>query len=136
MRFLCLLALLSSTANAQWDRFRGPNGTGVSDTTGLPTEFGPSKNLLWRVDLPPGHSSPAVSAGRIYLTAVEHDQLYTICIDQAAGRILWKRESPRPRREKLHSLNNPAFPTQAVDTENVYVFFPDFGLLSYTRDGK
>jgi len=136
MRFLCLLALLSSTANAQWDRFRGPNGTGVSDTTGLPTEFGPSKNLLWRVDLPPGHSSPAVSAGRIYLTAVEHDQLYTICIDQAAGRILWKRESPRPRREKLHSLNNPASPTPAVDTENVYVFFPDFGLLSYTRDGK
>jgi outer membrane protein assembly factor BamB len=88
------------------------------------------------VELPPGHSSPIVAAGRIYLTAVDHDQLFTISIDQATSRILWKREAPRPRREKLHSLNNPASPTPAVDSENVYVFFPDFGLLSYTRDGK
>jgi outer membrane protein assembly factor BamB len=135
MRFFCLL-LLAIAAHAQWDRFRGPNATGVSDTPGLPAEFGPGKNLVWRLDLPPGHSSPIISAGRIYLTAVDHDQLYTICIDQTTGRILWKREAPRPRHEKLHTLNNPASPTPAADADNVYVFFPDFGLLSYTRDGK
>src|SRR5215831_12322327 len=136
MRLLALLTLLCSVASAQWERFRGPNGTGVSETTGLPTEFGPSKNLVWRLDLPPGHSSPIVAGGRVYLTAVERDQLYVFCVEQASGRVLWKREAPRPRREKLNSLNNPASPTPAADRDNVYVFFPDFGLLSYTRDGK
>jgi len=136
MRLVCLLLLLSGGASAQWERFRGPNGTGVSDTSGLPSEFGPAKNLVWRLDLPPGHSSPVVAGGRIYVTAVEREQLYTFCVEQASGRVLWKRDAPRPRHEKLHSLNNPASPTPAGDRDNVYVFFPDFGLLSYTRDGK
>jgi len=136
IRLLWLLAILPGAAFAQWERFRGPNGTGVSESPGLPVEFGPAKNLIWRVELPPGHSSPVIAGGRIYLTAVNHDQLYTFCVEQSSGRILWKREAPRPRREKLHSLNNPASPTPVTDRENVYVFFPDFGLLSYTRNGK
>jgi outer membrane protein assembly factor BamB len=102
----------------------------------VPAEFGATKNLIWRTELPPGHSSPVVGGGRIYLTAVEHDKLYTLCMEQASGRTLWKRESPRARHEKLHSLNNPASPTPVIDADNVYIFFPDFGLLSYTREGK
>jgi outer membrane protein assembly factor BamB len=77
-----------------------------------------------------------IGGGRVYLTAFEHDQLFTLCLEQSSGRILWKREAPRPRREKLHSLNSPASPTPVTDGRNVYAFFPDFGLLSYTRDGK
>jgi outer membrane protein assembly factor BamB len=141
MRIACLMVLLSGVlpsgaAWGQWERFRGPNGTGISESAGLPAEFGPAKNLIWRTELPPGHSSPVIAGGRIYLTGVEHDQLYTFCVEQSSGRILWKRESPRSRREKLHSLNNPASPTPVTDGENVYAFFPDFGLLSYTRNGK
>jgi outer membrane protein assembly factor BamB len=136
VRIVCLFVLLSGAAWGQWERFRGPNGTGVSENSGLPAEFGPKKNLIWRTELPPGHSSPVIGGGRIYLTGVEHDQLSTFCMEPASGRILWRREAPRSRREKLHSLNNPASPTPVTDGENVYVFFPDFGLLSYTRDGK
>src|SRR5258708_1804819 len=136
MRIVWLLVLLSGAAWGQWDRFRGPNGTGVSESAGLPAEFGPKKNLIWRTELPPGHSSPVIGGERIYLTGVEHEQLYTFCVEPASGRILWKREAPRSRHEKLHSLNNPASPTPVTDSENVYVFFSDFGLLSYTRAGK
>lgn len=136
MRIVWLLVLLGGAAWGQWERFRGPNGTGVSESTGLPAEFGPNKNLIWRTELPPGHSSPVIGGGRIYLTGVEHDQLFTFCLEPASGRVLWKHESPRPRREKLNSLNNPASPTPVTDGDNVYVFFPDFGLLSYTREGK
>ena len=136
MRIVCLLVLLGSAAWGQWERFRGPNGTGVSESAGVPSEFGAGKNLFWRTELPPGHSSPVIGGGRIYLTGVEHDRLYTFCIEQGSGRILWKRESPRSRREKLNSLNNPASPTPVTDGENVYAFFPDFGLLSYTSNGK
>src|SRR2546421_55484 len=117
-RAACLVVLLATAASGQWDRFRGPNGTGVSaDSARLPAEFGPGKNLIWRRELPPGHSSPVIAGGRIYLTAVEHDRLYTICLEADTGRILWKQEAPRSRREKLHALNNPASPTPVSDGE-------------------
>jgi outer membrane protein assembly factor BamB len=137
MRIVCLVMLLGGAAWGQWDRFRGPNGTGVSaESAGLPAEFGAGKGLIWRRELPPGHSSPVIAGGRLYLTAVEHDRLYTFCLEMDSGRILWRQEAPRSRREKLHALNNPASPTPVTDGENVYTFFADFGLLSYTRDGK
>jgi outer membrane protein assembly factor BamB len=137
MRIVCLVMLLGGAAWGQWDRFRGPNGTGVSaESAGLPGEFGAGKSLIWRRELPPGHSSPVIAGGHVYLTAVEHDRLYTFCLEMDSGRILWSQEAPRSRREKLHALNNPASPTPVTDGENVYAFFADFGLLSYTRDGK
>ena len=58
-----------------WPRFRGPNGSGVSDATGLPTEFGPKQNLVWRAAVPMGRSSPIVVKDRIYLTALEDNKL-------------------------------------------------------------
>src|SRR5690349_11446688 len=132
-----LLGLLAGGALwGQWDRFRGPGGNGVAETGGLPAEFGPAKNLIWRRELPPGHSSPVIAGGRIYLTGAEHDRLYTYCLETGSGRVVWQQEAPRSRQEKLHSLNHPASPTPASDGANVYTFFPDFGLLSYTRDGK
>ena len=135
MRIALLYILLSAAASGQWDRFRGPNGTGISDGGALPSEFSQQTNMVWRVELAPGHSSPIVSNGRVYLTMVEKGRLYTACLDATSGRMLWKREAPRPRHERLHSLNNAASPSPASDGSNVYVFFPDFGLLSYTEHG-
>jgi outer membrane protein assembly factor BamB len=135
-----LLMLVFSTdatvkAN-EWSRFRGPNGSGVVDTDGLPIEFGPDKSVVWKTPLPPGHSSPILSADRIFLTAVEDGRLFTICLDRTTGEILWRRQSPREREEKLDKRNNPASPSPATDGKNVFVFFPDFGLLAYDVDGN
>ena len=60
----------------------------------------------------------------------------TICLDRRTGKILWEREAPRSRVEKLDTRNGPAGPTPATDGTNVYVFFADFGLLSYDMEGK
>ncbi|MEP7361881.1 MAG: PQQ-binding-like beta-propeller repeat protein [Acidobacteriota bacterium] len=133
---IALFVLMSVTASGQWDRFRGPDGTGVSDSGNLPSTFGAQSNVLWRVELGSGHSSPIISNGHVYLTTAGNGRLFTVCLDAKSGQILWKQEAPRPRRERLHSLNNAAAPTPASDGANVYVFFPDFGLLSYTSGGK
>ena len=54
----CALVLsVSATAfaqDAQWSRFRGPNGTGVVDTPGLPVTFDKDTNLRWRTPLAGG----------------------------------------------------------------------------------
>ncbi|MCC6590384.1 MAG: PQQ-binding-like beta-propeller repeat protein [Bryobacterales bacterium] len=137
MRGCFLLAGLSvSLFAADWPTFRGPNASGVSPDTNLIEEFGPGKNQIWKTELPPGHSSPVLVGNRIYLTAYAQDKLFTFALDRASGKVLWRREAPRPRQEKLHKSNSPASPSAASDGRNVFVFFTDFGLLSYGPDGE
>lgn len=134
----CLLAALLGGAllAEDWPQFRGPNGAGISENTGLPVEMGPEKNVVWKTPLPPGHSSPVLAGDRIYLTAYEGNALLTFALDRATGRILWRREAPRPRQQELHKSNSPASPSPVSDGRNVYVFFTDFGLLAYGPDGN
>jgi outer membrane protein assembly factor BamB len=136
--FVLLLAgVAADTPDPEgWSRFRGPNGSGVSTSTRLPAEFGPATNVVWKTELPFGHSSPALTRERIFLTAARGERLVTICLDRKTGRILWEREAPRSREEKLDSRNGPAGPTPATDGTNVFVFFADFGLLSYDQNGR
>ena len=68
---------------SDWSRFRGPNGTGVSDTTGLPTTFGPADNVVWKVPVPPGHSSPVLSRTHLFLTGHDADRLFVLEFDRA-----------------------------------------------------
>ena len=61
--------LVSSMQAADWSQFRGPNCSGTaSGRAALPAEIGPTTNVIWRTELPPGHSSPIVVGDRIYVT--------------------------------------------------------------------
>jgi len=151
MRLWVLALGLYPLTAADWNQFRGPNGSGVGDARGLPAGFGPGKNVRWQADLPPGHSSPVFTSDRIFLTAAEGEdlvdagrqkvadsgagKLLTIALDRASGRILWRREAPRPRRERFQPTNSAASPSPVTDGRSVYVFFGDFGLLSYGPAG-
>jgi outer membrane protein assembly factor BamB len=129
------LLLVSSTWAADWPQFRGPNGTGIASSA-APVEFGPQKNLLWRTALPPGASSPVLTEDRIFVTAYKGDKLLTIAFNRKDGEILWQREAPRPRREDFQKTHGPASCTPVTDGRNVYVFFGDFGLISYDAKGS
>jgi len=132
---MCIVLALLLLAS-DWPQFRGPNGTGVSADTGLPAEMSPGKNVFWKTALPSGFSSPVVVGSRIFVTAVENEKLLTIGLDRATGKVLWRREAPRPRREPMHKPNSAASPSAASDGENVFVFFGDFGMLAYGMDGE
>ena len=98
-----------------WAQFRGPNGTGVSATTGLPAEFGPAAGVAWKASLPAGHSSPVLTATRIFVTAHTADKenyaLSVIALDRASGKILWEREVPRRQIGRTQNPNGPASPS-------------------------
>ena len=130
------LVLATPPSDTDWSRFRGPNGSGISTTKGLPTEFGPDKNVIWKTDLPQGYSSPIIHGNRIFLTAVRDEKLVTMAVDRATGKLLWEREVPRVRTEKLDKRNRPAAASAATDGEHVTVFFGDYGLITYDVDGK
>ncbi len=138
--FLVIIALFvcqPAAATAQeWAQFRGPNGTGISATRNLPLEFGPQKNVLWKTPLPQGHSSPVLGTDRIFVTGFEGNHLFTIALDRATGKELWKKEVPRGREDHLQKPNNPASPSPVTDGQNVFVFFQDFGMLAYDKNGR
>ncbi len=138
IRAVAFAVALSSPAMAsEWSRFRGPNGTGVDPSPrALPLRFGPSENVIWKTELPPGHSSPILTEDRLFLTAFDEDKLFTYCLDRTTGKILWRREAPRARSTKVDDRNNAASASPAVDDKGVYVFFPDYGLLAYDFEGN
>jgi outer membrane protein assembly factor BamB len=131
-----LLAALALAESPDWPRFRGPNASGVARDARPPVEFGPSKNVAWKTAVPPGVSSPVLAGDRIYLTAAENEKLVTLAINRFTGEVLWRRTLDKQYDEQKHRLNNSAAPTPVTDGENVYVFFSEFGLVSYGPDGS
>jgi outer membrane protein assembly factor BamB len=142
MRGLCLVYLVLpiltfAVDSNDWPQFRGPNLSGIAESA-VPVEFGPSKNVLWKQTIPSGHSSPAVSGDRIFLTAfaLESKRLEVICLSRKDGAILWRRAVEAKEIEKTQSVSNPATATPAVDDKGVYVYFGSAGLRAFDLQGK
>jgi len=138
MVLLCGAGPLAGAAEpAYWPQFRGPGGTALAvGEQKLPAEIGPEQNVLWKVPLPPGHSSPVVVGDRLFLTAVRDKKLLTLCLDRATGKTLWEAEAPYERLEKVHQIGSHAQPTPASDGTRVVSFFGSSGLLCYDLAGK
>ena len=143
---ILVLALVTLPASAgvardagqlSWPQFRGPNSTGIGDGK-PPVEFGPGKNVLWKLAVGSGLSSPVIAKGRLFLTEFDRNtkQLSTVCIDLRTGKLLWRRSLAPAQIEKVHEIGSPAAPTPATDGERVYAYFGSYGLVSYDFDGK
>jgi outer membrane protein assembly factor BamB len=121
---------------AGWTRFRGPNGSGTVEAGNLPEGFSPASSVVWKTAVPFGRSSPVLAGGRVILTGSEGKRLVTEAYDAGTGRRVWRRELTATHSHKTYAANDPASPTPAADEEAVYSFFADFGLVSYTLDGR
>jgi outer membrane protein assembly factor BamB len=62
--------------------------------------------------------------------------LITLAYEEKTGREVWRRGIRPKAFTEIYKANDPAAPTPATDGRNLYVYFGDFGLISYTRDGK
>src|SRR6476646_6709993 len=95
--FAGVIALLAATAAAQeWTRFRGPNGTGESETNTIPASWTDS-DLNWRIELPGiGHSSPVLWGEKMFLLSAEPKEAtrYVLCINAKDGKLLWRKDYP------------------------------------------
>jgi outer membrane protein assembly factor BamB len=123
--------------NGWWPQFRGPHGSGLADPEQkLPDEIGPDRNVVWKVPLPPGHSSPIVQGDRIYLTAVRGKALLTLALDRHTGSVFWEDEAPYQKLEKIHQIGSHAQPSPVTDGQYVISYFGSSGLLCYDTYGK
>ena len=158
---LCPLVVISvlctsPVAFADWTRFRGPNGSGVSaDDATMPLRWSASANLKWKAELPgPGVSCPIAVGDRIYVTSYsgygldrEHpgDQTdlkrHLVCLARDTGRQIWKKTvDPVLPEDPYAGVGVPAHGyashTPVSDGENVFVFFGKTGALAFDRNGK
>jgi outer membrane protein assembly factor BamB len=118
--------------------FRSDEGVAGSGTGPLPDDFGASGKLRWRVPLDPGHSTPVLCSGRIFLTGYRagSKEMATVALDQKTGQTLWSRAIASPRIEQTHPIGSPATATPACDGQRLFVFFGSYGLVCYDLDGK
>lgn len=120
-----------------WPQFRGPGGSGVAHDEQPPVEFGPEKNVQWKVAIPSGISSPIVAGNLLVITAFEDEKLYTIAYDRANGKEVWRAQAPATKIESfLKSDGSPAASTCATDGQRIVSYFGSCGLVCYDLAGK
>jgi outer membrane protein assembly factor BamB len=131
------LAPAASHAESWWPQFRGPNGSGVSESARPPVELGPGTNQLWKTPVPPGASSPCVWRDLIFLTAFDAGKLRTECYQRSDGKLLWEHEAHADAIEEFHpEEGSPAASTPATDGKIVVSYFGSCGLVCYDLKGK
>lgn len=122
----------------EWTRFRGPNGSGISDTTFPPTWT--EKDFAWSVELPgSGHSSPVIWGDKVFLTCAEEQtaQRTVVCLNVKDGSVAWKHDYGS-HTFRQHQDNSYASATPTVDADHVYVCWntpEEFSLLAFKHDG-
>ena len=125
-----------------WPEFRGPGAQGDAGAINLPVEFGPGKNLKWKVAVPgAGWSSPIIAEGRIYLTTAIPKgaglSLVALCLDTGTGRMVWNRSLfSMIKAPRMHRKNSQASPTPIVNGHRLYVHFGHMGTACLDLNGK
>jgi len=158
--FLFQLALsstlfLSQSALAEnWPSWRGPTQNGISNETGIPTEFAGenNRNVAWKVPLPgPAGATPVVWNDRIFLTSPiekfdtndegekvpsqEPQELVLICLN-TQGKELWRRTVGVGNAVARGDEGNSASPSPITDGKFVWSFMGTGDLACYDFDGR
>jgi outer membrane protein assembly factor BamB len=130
-----------------WPTFRGPQGSGISETKNLPVNWNieTGENIRWKSEISlSGHSSPIMWENRIFLTGANEEERKVYCFDKEDGKLLWEYEldaidpnaTPLKMGANLNDETGYAAPTAATDGERVYAIFATLDLVALDFDGK
>lgn len=105
-------AMAGNVLSNDWDRWRGPDATGISAETGLNPR---GAKVLWTKELGAGYSSVSVKGDRLYTMGHEEGTDTVFCLEAKTGEKIW---------EHTYSCETGKFKgpraTPVVDGENLY----------------
>ncbi len=141
MRISSFLILFSTTlcltANAaDWPSWRGPNGNGVAEGTGYPTEWSADRNIAWTLPIEGiGASTPAVLGDQIFYTSTKDGKNLVCCVGMD-GKPQWQKSFGKSLEGKQGKDGTGANPSPVTDGERVFVYFKsgDFGCFTLTGE--
>jgi outer membrane protein assembly factor BamB len=115
-----LLALNAPAPAGDWPQWLGPRRDGSSSEKVKPWKG--DLKVLWRKGVGPGHSSPVVAGGKVYLhTRVpDKDKEQLTAYDARTGKPLWAKAYPRDKFDGFYGTGPQATP--AVAGGRVYAF--------------
>jgi len=140
LTLLALLGLLADAGAQDWSRFRGPNGSGVSESKAIPVTW-TEKDFRWRVPIPgESHCQPVFSGDKLFLTsAIEQGkERMLLCLNKNDGKELWSKKVAMATNSK-HKLNSFASSSPAADKDRVYAAFvcaEQFLVKAWDHSGK
>ena len=134
------VGIITTSANADWPQFQGPNRDGVaSDTVKLANTWptnGPT--VLWQNEkLGTGYGGAAIESGKVYLLDRVNDRQDVLrCLALTTGTEEWSYayDAPEgvqnvPAKGKFKGSYNGSRNVPAVDAQNIYTLGP-FGDLT------
>jgi outer membrane protein assembly factor BamB len=113
---------LVCAAQAEWSRFRGPDGTGIGPAPEVPSVL-TEKNFRWNTALPgSGHASPVLWGSHIFTACQDESgkRRCITCLNADSGKILWTTWLPCAD-QRMHNDNSLAAATPAADARAVYI---------------
>ena len=122
----CIALILGTTITCPaadfWNRFRGPNGTGLADSSIKLSQL-KITDAVWKIDLHgEGHSSPVIWDDTVYLTSMNKgaSTFHVLAVHSDSGNITWSRDVAYQSFSK-HDFNSFASPSATVDADRIYV---------------
>ena len=148
-------SLTASMVHADWLRFRGPNGSGIStEDAATPTEW-TTDSLKWKAELPgPGSSCPIVVGDKLLVTCWsgygmdrngdpgEQSKLrrHLICFNKKTGDKIWSKAIepvlPEDRYGGMFAEHGYATHTPVSDGKHIYAFFGKTGVVAFDLEGN
>jgi outer membrane protein assembly factor BamB len=134
---LAALFASATTAGAEnWPHWRGPRGNGVSEETGIASQWSPTKNIAWQLELPgPAGATPVVWDDNIFLTSVSGNDLVLWCVG-TDGQKRWERKLSTGNKNVRRDEGNSASPSPTTDGKHVWAFVSTGDLACYDFEGN
>ncbi len=136
------LAVFTSSLQADWPQFRGPNAGSVSLDSKLPTKFGgeSNANVAWQTKLLGRSVGGAIVIGDQVITTsssgMDQRRLHLISVNDKDGSIRWQQEFVARGRTNCHPTSAIAAPTPVSDGKYVYAFYSSNDLACVDLDGN
>jgi outer membrane protein assembly factor BamB len=148
-------ARADSAADRFWPQWRGPLGTGAAPLADPPLTWSETNNVKWKTPIPgEGDSTPIVWGDRVFvLSAIATgkkiespaspeatNEIYrwvVLCLDRAAGKVLWQKTAREEAPHEGHQPNNTyASASPVTDGTLLLAYFGSRGLHCYDFDGN
>lgn len=139
--FILLVSLIIDAAvfAADWQAWRGPQGTGQCSEKKAPLTWSPTENIKWKVPLDgPGNSTPIVVGQKVFIThAPAKSNLRSVrCYERMNGNLQWSHEVAYPEKETTHNTNPACASSPVSDGEVLIAWHGSAGLFCYELGGK
>ncbi len=124
--------------NESYPNFRGIAGFAAKKNIPADWDGASGKNILWKTAVTlPGHSSPVIWGGKVFVTGATLEKQEVYCFDAGNGKLLWTgRVGNGTKKPRVSSETGYAASSAVTDASGVYAIFATGDVAAFDPDGR